>query len=553
MQSTSFRPVLRALFGLALTAPLAQAQISGNVFDSVSLSPIEGAIVSVQATTQRAVTDAAGAFVLPDVVSGSFTIVAARKAYYNNSMILSGGSSGAILTLEPVATNDNEDYPFITPATCGNCHPDQLEQWLQSPMGNTAMNQWTYDIYDGTGTAGGMNGFVYQRDSEHALINPNSECASCHQPEAWVRRGFEGGLEDINDLSSNAMHGVSCDICHKVAHIDESQKNFPGIWPGVVTISRPEISDGPVTYGVLGDTDFGFFGVMRPSYQPQLTSAMCAACHQDKNDPDNDGDFEEANGVISEPTYLEWLASEYANPASPKAASCVDCHMPSYGSPTVCNIPGIPERDPETVRSHMIVGTTPEFLENAVEMSMRAGQANPNTLKVQVTVDNSLTGHHVPTGVSIRNVILLVEAVAYDGSNPDGKRLRQKNKQQVHPLGGIGNPKLGYYAGLPGKMYAKSFHDSSFAQAPFFTEATGIDLDTRIPAGGKDTTNYRFNIPPGTTKVVVTSRLIYRRSYRALIDEKGWTETGQGKVLEDLEPPYYGHLMEESERVVLIQ
>ena len=35
---------------------------------------------------------------------------------------------------------------------------------------------------------------------------------------------------------------------------------------------------------------------MRSSYQPQMTAVICASCHQDKNDPDADGNFEEENG-----------------------------------------------------------------------------------------------------------------------------------------------------------------------------------------------------------------------------------------------------------------
>ena len=39
-------------------------------------------------------------------------------------------------------------------------------------------NTWVYDLYDGTGTPGGSNGFVYTRDSRLAAHSPASECAS---------------------------------------------------------------------------------------------------------------------------------------------------------------------------------------------------------------------------------------------------------------------------------------------------------------------------------------------------------------------------------------
>jgi hypothetical protein len=390
-----------------------------------------------------------------------------------------------------------------------------------------------------------MGGFVYTRDSVHAPSNPASECASCHQPEPWIQTPFSA-LEDIATLSDAARHGVSCEVCHKIAHIDESKVNFPGIFPGVVTVTRPA---GPVfhqvQYGVLGDADYSFPELMRPSYQPQLRAEVCAACHQDKNDPDGDLDFEEENGVISEPTYLEWLASPYGNPASRSYRDCVDCHMPSYGANTVCSLLNPPLiRDPETIRHHRIEGTTPEYLESAVEMTLDA-ERTPDRIEATVVIRNTGTGHHVPTGVTIRNMILLVEA----WSEPDGEALPYVGTQTIHDLGGIGDPAQGYYAGLPGKFFAKVNHDAHGQGPVFFTDATGILFDNRIPPLAADTTRYAFAVPPGSGALHVRGRLIYRRSFRLLTDRKQWTEDGHGNQLADVSPPHFGHLMEQAEWV----
>ena len=59
-----------------------------------------------------------------------------------------------------------------------------------------------------------------------------------------------------------------------------------------------------------------------------------------------------------------------------------------------------------------------------------------------------------------------------------------------------------------------------------------------------DTTNYTFEVPPGDGTANIRARLIYRRALRALVDDKGWTQTGNGDPLEDIAPPHYGHLME---------
>jgi hypothetical protein len=69
------------------------------------------------------------------------------------------------------------------------------------------------------------------------------------------------------------LHGVSCDLCHSIADIDaEFSPNFPGIFPDVVTLTRPESNRWVVMYGVLGDVTYEQSGWMRAAYQPQLAT-----------------------------------------------------------------------------------------------------------------------------------------------------------------------------------------------------------------------------------------------------------------------------------------
>ena len=204
-------------------------------------------------------------------------------------------------------------------------------------------------------------------------------------------------------------------------------------------------------------------------------------------------------------------------------------------------------RDPETIRSHTILGTTPEYLENAVELSMEA-ELIGDTIEVGVDITNSLTGHHVPTGVTVRNMILLVEA----WREADDLPLEHVGKQTVHELGGVGDPAEGYYAGLPGKYYSKVNHDANGDGPTFFTDATGIVFDNRIPAMATDSTSYTFAVPDGGGTFRVRARLIYRRAFRFLVDAKQWTENGQGEPLEGVLPPHFGHLMEMTEQVLKI-
>ncbi|MCH7813327.1 MAG: hypothetical protein IID40_04825 [Planctomycetes bacterium] len=408
-------------------------------------------------------------------------------------------------------------------------------------MAEAGFNAWVDDLYSGTGTPGGMGGFVYLRDSVFAGSNPNSQCAACHQPEVWIANPGAALADPQQPAPPEVVHGVSCDVCHKVADVNVANINYPGLFAGQAIVTRPA---GPtfdqVQYGLLGDVTFTSPPMMRASYQPQLVAEVCGMCHQDKNDIHQDGSFD---GVISEPTYLEWAASPYGDVESPFYATCVDCHMPPSGETEICDVLSPPlVRDPINLRSHDIRGTTPYYLENAVEMALLVQQVGTK-VEVQVDLDNTLTGHHVPTGMTVRNMILLVEAWP-DGGDPGVNPLASVGPQTIHDLGGVGDPAQGYYAGLAGKFYAKVNHDAQGNGPTFFTEATGITFDSRIAALTNDVTFYTFQAPIGGGLVHVRTRLIYRRAFRFLVDAKGWTQDGHGNPLADVAAPHFGHLME---------
>ena len=541
------KPVLAGSL-LLLAAFNAQADpVSGTLIDQSTLQPLEGAWVSAQGLFNRTQTAADGSFTLdlPPAASG-ITLVGAAKGYYSHSITTGSPATGLSISLAPVPQENSPAYTLLEPDSCASfCHTEQLAQWQNTPMAKAGLNTWVHDIYDGSGTPGGMGGFVYVRDSAHAGSNLNSECASCHQPQHWLENPDTALLNPPGIPPSGVAHGVSCEICHKIADVDESRINFPGLYPGAVTFTRPAQAGHQVQYGVLRDVAFNVPGTMEPSFQPQLVAGVCGACHQDKNDIHDNGQFD---GVTSEPTYTEWASSPYGDPASPLYQSCVDCHMPAVSGGRVCQAIPPPAREPDAVRSHQILGTTPEYLENAVELSLESRIIN-GELVVDVDIYNHATGHHVPTGVTIRNMILLVEAWDTDNGSPDHP-LDYIGSQRVHELGGVGDPAQGYYAGLPGKFFAKINHDANGNGPTFFTDATGITSDNRIPALSHDISQYRFQVPPGARQVQVRARLIYRRSFRFLLDAKGWQEDGHGQPLADITAPYYGHLMEEQAQLV---
>jgi len=545
MSSKFLKAVAIGIPVLSLVAGLANADIviTGVVLDANTNLPIADALVTLQATHTRTTTNPDGTYTLtiPDMPEA--VIVAASKGYYNESGFFDGNPNNFNFAMPMVPHSDDPTYQFMAPESCGVCHPHKLEQWAASPMAGAGTNTWVHDIFNGTGTPGGMGGFVYTRDSAFANSNPTSECASCHQPESWIPSPFSR-MEDPTDPgypSTAVVHGISCDICHKIANVNVPDVNFPGIFPGIVDYTRPQ---GPaylqVQYGDLGDVDFNIPGTMRASYQPQMDAEICATCHQDAADPDENHTY---TGVISEPTYLEWANSEYSDHNSPLHADCLDCHMPTTEDTQVCILLDL-GREVGVNHNHTILGTTPAFLENAAELTATTSVVG-NQLHVDVDVANAHAGHSLPTGVTVRNMILLVEA--WDDAT--GEQLTFTGDQVIHDLGGVGDPAQGYYAGLPGVFFAKVNHDANGNGPTFFTDAAGITFDNRIPALTTDSSSYTFDAP-ASGSVRVKTRLIYRRAFRALVDAKQWTENGRGAPLEDIAAPDFGHLMESTDVTV---
>ena len=150
-------------------------------------------------------------------------------------------------------------------------------------------------------------------------------------------------------------------------------------------------------------------------------------------------------------------------------------------------------------------------------------------LEVVVRLTNEKAGHHFPTGVPMRNMILLVEAI-----DRGGRELQYMDDTVVPQWGGVGLPEEGNYAGVPGKGFAKVLRDilpypdrptrrdfSHEYPAPHW-RPTVVESDNRIQARQSDISTYRFQVPKNLSGAVqVTAKLIFRRAYKKWLDAKG--------------------------------
>jgi len=298
---------------------------------------------------------------------------------------------------------------------------------------------------------------------------------------------------------------VFCEFCHKIGevHVDPITGLPNPDLPGVLSMRLYRPDEGQqLFFGPFDDV------ARRVSYLPlQEQSQFCASCH-----------FGAFWGVVMYNSFGEWLDSPYSDPVTGR--TCQSCHMPSVAYDYfVYPEQGGLHRDPARILSHTMPGALDEaFLQTTAEVEIEAVREG-DALAVTVRVTNTGAGHHIPTDNPLRNVILLVSA-----ADADGNPLAFVEGATIPEWGGVGDPAQGYYAGLPGVLYAKVLADFYTGETPTYAywRQTRLVSDNRIPALATDESHYRFALPEGAGEITVSARLLLRRAFIELMDLKNW-------------------------------
>jgi len=519
--------------------------------------PVVDAHVQIQATEIVTRTDAAGAFTFTnlDILSPAVVTVWYEGHYVGWATLDPtapdwAGGDNIIISLEPVPTRDNSEYEWFEfegvreSEACGLCHREYNE-WLEDSHSQSATNMRFLSVYTGSnidGDPGQPVQFDYEGNPQppdpdkpyygagFRLDNNNraGNCAACHTPLAsrapitencaWsgchmditVERSDGVIARNAYPTSMKAKDGISCEFCHKISEVyidPETNVPYPDL-PGILSykLVRPYIEDEQIFFGTLPDVS------RRDTYLPLLEqSEFCAGCHF--------GVFggvvgmeRVADGTVVYSSYGEWQASPYADPET--GQTCQDCHMPIsdenwFVFPEKDGL----ERDYMPLHNHKMLGITDEeFMQNAVTMTTTA-TLEDEQINVEVSIFNDQTGHHIPTDVPIRSMILVVEVLDEDGNMLD-------------LITGSVNPDYsGDYGGTPGKTYAKVLQDELTGESPTvaFWRPVVVAEDTRIPALETDTTSYSFDAPEGGVATVHV-KLLFRRGFYELMQQKGWDD-----------------------------
>ena len=514
------------LLCLLLASHTAHADLSGTIEDGDG-NPISGATVHLQADPDgpSVTTGPDGTFTLPLASPGSVTLAAAvtydasaSTNYATQAISATNPSSGIVIELESIPTATNASYTPPGVVACSVCHSEIVDEWRTSVHSTAAEDFWVRDLFSGDGSPGGSAGYVFTETHDPG---ESGTCATCHSPMADA---FDPGnvlLSDAYDSGEQfALDGVSCLGCHQIHELGSpnaihtvggTEYRFPE--SGLSSTDR-------YVWGPLDDVDNRF---MRASYAPFFRqSELCASCHQYLS-------------PIGQTTYEEWQASPYAVPGD-GFRTCQDCHMPQRtGSDVICDRSGVPQRPAEQRHAHTFIGSTPEMLTANLFLDTTVEQT-PGQVTVTASVSNAGAGHDFPTGVSIRNALLVIQAEV------DGVPLTQSSGPTVPDWANDDVPgtQPGDYGGLAGTGYAKILEGRINGQGDPVSPVLFVDAETvlwknTIPAETTDTVTVTFDLPPdalnGAT-LLIESRLLYRRAFRALAVTKQWETTPQGGDIE---------------------
>ena len=530
--------------------------VSGVVMNADGL--VAGAVVQLQGTPNRTQTDEDGAFTLTGITGTAPGVLTAwAEGHYVGWIALDPdaddwpGADRLTITLKRLPEYDNHEYGWFSfegvegTASCGLCHRE-YEEWLADQHSQAAINHRFITMYAGTNVDGERGQpVVLDKDGKalppdpslpyygpgYRLDNPNrtGNCAACHTPLAstapnnqncsWmgchtsltVERSpqFIGQPADPLGLTGDAAEGITCDFCHKIGDVilDPETHLPPPDMPGILSMRlyRP-VEGEQVFFGTVLDVN------RRVSYLPlQSESEFCAPCHYGVFGGIV-GNGTVTGGTVIYNSYGEWLDSPYSDPET--GLTCQDCHMPvSSENWFVFPERGGLERDYVELHNHTMPGAADEnLLQNSVTMVSWAQRAG-DQLEVEVSITNDQTGHHIPTDAPIRSMILVVEA-------------RDSKGALLELRAGPVNPDYsGDYGGLPGKTFAKVLRDEWTGETPtgaYWRPVTIVE-DTRLAALATDTTHYTFAAPAGEV-ITVDVRLIFRRAFYELMQQKGWND-----------------------------
>ena len=501
--------------------------------------PVENARVRIIGEESFTLTDRQGRYELQTAPSATerLIVTAGKEGWFNNGQIANISGRTRDIFLNPVYLNDRTDYRYISPITCSQCHVNLTRYYDQSKMAHTTSNPKLLNMYYGTD--------AFNRPGVgpgYRLDNPKREgnCTICHAPSAASIIPASQDLKNVLRSPRTEWDGISCDYCHKVRKVIKD-KTRPSQTTAVLERQTPVRGNSILVFGPYDDV---IAPPMAASYNPVFDKGQfCSLCHSqsEKSESGNSWDsskiysaaewkafgLKDNTFIPIQTTYQEWKQWQDQLPTGDanKGKKCQDCHM-SWRKEMLPYDNYIVDgnarnmwgnfRSPKNIRPHHFDGGTETQLKTALDLELE-GEVSDKKLTITAFITNTNGGHWVPTGETIRSVMLLLKA-----TDSSGKPLKMIKGSTLPGWTGKGNAKLGNYAGLPGAVFARVLGDDEGNLNVLFWKATRIVSDTRIRPKKTVTIKFEFLVEDPDDEPTAEASLIYRPAFRSLTEIKSW-------------------------------
>lgn len=329
---------------------------------------------------------------------------------------------GALRVPERVLARGTAPYQatagFEDSRACRDCHRVIYDQWRHS-MHAHAMNSPVTVVQN--------NQVVREELDDEDTPDPRLICINCHGPVGVALTELK---QEILPLSREGYddellnEGISCVTCHQLE--GEPAEGVAGLSGFQDNLRLP----GDTYFGPLEDPVGNSFHQSASSPIWEDSEKLCRNCHNVVYDIDGDGEIVAGNDLILQRTTQEYDAYREAG----GIGTCLGCHMP-----VVPNVDRSAERallwfeqdghaPDRTVHDHSFVGVDhpldvppdedpqravrEQFLASAATLSAKLTRG-----ELTVTIENSGTGHNLPTGLAFaRQMWLEVDARDADGA-----------------------------------------------------------------------------------------------------------------------------------------
>jgi hypothetical protein len=145
------------------------------------------------------------------------------------------------------------------------------------------------------------------------------------------------------------------------------------------------------------------------------------------------------------------------------------------------------------------------------------GEITGNKLNINAYITNTNGGHWVPTGETMRSVMLLLKV-----TDSSGKNLKLIKGSRLPDWTGKGKPEEGNYAGLPGAAFARVLGDDRGNLHVPFWKATQVVSDTRIRPKKSVNLRFEYTLEDPEDEPTAEASLIYRPVIKSWAKVKNW-------------------------------